>query len=170
MVDVSGRCLFCRGRRRWIGRVVEGETGRRRHCGGFRIRRARRSWMPCRDLRTALRLCCNALVPSAGFSSGRSSAAVVDCRRCRRSSGAKSGVFGESCVDGWCAGPGSRAPGGIRPGPLHRRWSAGGEGWFRRIDVAAPTGRARGACGGGERRGREARRRCGWCLCGAFLE
>ena len=72
-------------------------------------------------------------------------------------------------MDEWCVGPLNIAPRDIRRGPLHRRWSAGGEGWFPQTNEAALSGRARGACVGGERRGREARRRCGWCLCGASL-
>ena len=114
-----------------------------------------------------LRLYCNAL-SSAGFSSGRSSAAVG--YHCQRSNGAKSGFFEGSCIVGWCAGPWNRVPPDARRGPLHRHLSAGGEGWFPQINEAARTDRARGCCVGGERRGHEARRRCGWCLHGAFHE
>ena len=74
--------------------------------------------MPCRDLPRVLRLYCNAL-SSACFSSGRSSAAVG--YRCLRSSGAKSGVFEESCVGGRCEGPLNRAPRDTLRGPHHPR-------------------------------------------------
>ena len=122
--------------------------------------------MPCRDPPRVLHRCYNA-VASAGFSSGRSSA-VVDCW-CRRSSGAKSGLSEERRGGEWYAGPSSRALRDIRQGRHLRHWNSGGEGWFPRIDESALSGCARGDCVGGERRGREARRQCGWYLCGAFL-
>ena len=123
--------------------------------------------MPCQDLRKVLRLYCNALV-SACFSSGHSSVAV-GCRR-QRSNDAKPGFFEERCIGGWCVSPLNKAHRDTRPGPLHRRWNVGGEGWFPQINEAAQTGRARGDCVDGESRGREARRRCEWCLRGASLE
>lgn len=119
--------------------------------------------MPCQGLQMALRLYCSAL-SSACFSSGRSFAAFG--YRCQRNNGAKSGIFEESCIGGWYAGPLNRAPRDTR---LHRRLSTGGEGWFPQTNEAARSGHARDGCVGGERRGHEARRRCGWCLCGAFL-
>ena len=122
--------------------------------------------MLCPDPRRVLHRYCNAPA-SADFSSGRSSAAVGYWYQ--KSSGAKGEIFEENCAGKWCAGPSSRAPQDTRQGPHHRRWNSGGEGWFPRINEAARSGRAGGDCVGGERRAREARRQCGWCLCGAFL-
>ncbi len=121
--------------------------------------------MPCRGLRRALRLYYNVL-SFACFLSGRSSAAAG--YPCPTSNGAKGGSFEESHIGVWCAGPSNRVPRGTRRGRHHRRLNSGGEGWFLRINGAVRSGRARGGCVGGGKRGREARRQCGWCLCGAF--
>lgn len=122
--------------------------------------------MSCRDLPRVLRLYCNAL-SSACFSSGHSCVAVG--YRCQGSSGVKSGIFEESRMGGWCAGPLNRAPRDARRGPLHLRWSAVCKGWSLQTNETSRSGRARGGYLGDGRRGREVRKRCVWYLCEAFL-
>ena len=122
--------------------------------------------MPFRDLQKVLHRYCNA-VASACFSRGHSSG--VGGYWYRRNSGAKSGLSEESRGGEWCAGPSSRALRDIRQGRHLRRWNSGGERWFPRITESPRSGRARDDCVGGERRGREVRRQCGWYLCEAFL-